>query len=57
MQSEVIYGNMSVKIRVSYTTAQELQEVLKHLKPILKSCKPDKGKNGAYKKAYVELNI
>lgn len=48
---------MSVKIRVSYTTAQELQEVLKHLKPILKSCKPDKGKNGAYKKAYVELNI
>ena len=57
MQSEVIYGNMSVKIRVSYTTVQELQEVLKHLKPILKSCKPDKGKNGAFKKAYVELNV
>lgn len=48
---------MSVKIRISYTTTQELKEVLKHLQPILKSYKPDKGKNGAYKKAYVELNI
>ena len=48
---------MSVKIRISYTTSQELEEVLKHLKPIVKSCKPDKGANGTYKKAYVELNI
>lgn len=48
---------MSVKIRVSYTTPQELKKVLEHLKPILKSCKPDKGKEKAYKKAYIELNI
>ena len=44
---------MSVKIRISYTTPQELQKVL----DMLKSCKPDKGKEGQYKKAYVELNI
>ena len=48
---------MSVKIRISYTTSQELEKVLKYLKPIVKSYKPDKGVNGAYKKAYVELNI
>ena len=48
---------MSVKVRISYTTPQELQEVLKHLKPIVKSCKVGKGKNEQYKKAYVELNI
>lgn len=48
---------MSVKVRISYTKPQELQEVLKHLKPIVKSCKADKGKDGAYKKAYVELNV
>ena len=48
---------MSVKIRISYTTSQELDKVLKYLKPIVKSCKSDKGVNGAYKKAYVELNI
>lgn len=47
---------MSVKIRISYTTSQELDKVLKYLKPIVKSCKPDKG-DGTYKKAYVELNI
>ena len=48
---------MSVKIRISYTTPHELQKVLECLKPILKSCKADKGKDGAYKKAYLELNI
>lgn len=53
----MIYVNMSVKIRISYTTSQELEKVLKYLKPIVKSCKPDKGANGIYKKAYVELNI
>lgn len=48
---------MAVKIKVSYTTAQELQEVLKLLQPAIKTCKPDKGKQGQYKKAYIELNI
>ena len=46
-----------VKVRISYKTSQELDKVLKYLKPIVKSCKPDKGGNGTYKKAYVELNI
>lgn len=53
----MVCDNMSVKIRISYTTSQELKEVLKHLQPIVKSCKADKGKEGAFKKAYVELNI
>lgn len=48
---------MAVKVRISYEKPQELQEVLKHLKPIVKSYKSDKGKEGQYKKAYVELNI
>ena len=48
---------MPVKIRISYTTQQELQSVLDILKPVMKSCKPDKGKEGQYKKAYVELKI
>lgn len=46
-----------MKIRISYTTPQELQKVLECLKPILKSCKADKGKDGAYKKAYAELKV
>lgn len=46
---------MSVKIKISYTTQQELSEVLKLLQPMIKSCKMDKGKEGVYKKAYVEL--
>ena len=27
------------------------------LKPIIKSCKADKGENGRYKKAYLDLEI
>lgn len=46
---------MSVKVRISYTTSQELEKVLKYLLPIVKSCKRDKGTKGAYKKAYIEL--
>lgn len=46
---------MSVKIRISYTKPQELEKVLEHLKPIVKRYKKDKGENGAYKKAYVEI--
>lgn len=48
---------MSVKVRISYEKPQELQKVLKHLQPIIKSCNKDKGKDKAYKRAYVELNI
>lgn len=47
--------NMSVKVKISYEKPQELQAVLKLLRPVMKSCKADKGKNGPYKRAYVEI--
>ncbi len=48
---------MAVKVRISYERPQELHAVLKLLKPIVKSCRADKGENGRYKKAYLEVNI
>ena len=48
---------MAVKVKVSYTTPQELHTVMELLKPIVKSCKADKGENGRYKRAYLEVNI
>ena len=48
---------MSIKIRISYTEQHELNTVLGLLKPIVKAYKADKGENGRYKKAYLELNI
>ncbi len=48
---------MSTKIRISYEKPQELYTVLKLLKPIIKSCKADKGVNGRFKRAYLEVNI
>lgn len=48
---------MAVKVRVSYEKPQELHTVLKLLKPITKSCKADKGKNGQYKRAYLEVKM
>ena len=47
--------NMSVKVKISYEKPQELQEVLKLLQPMMKSYKAEKGKNGPYKRAYVEI--
>lgn len=44
-------------VRVSYEEVQELHTVLKLLNPIIKSCKADKGENGRYKRAYLEVNI
>lgn len=46
---------MSVKIKVSYKTRQELDLVLEYLKPVIKSFKADKG-TGIYRKAYIELH-
>ena len=43
--------------RRSYEEVQELHTVLKLLNPIIKSCKADKGENGRYKRAYLEVNI
>lgn len=48
---------MAVKVKVSYTTPQELHTVLKLLNPIIKSCKAGKGGNGRYKRAYIEVNM
>ncbi len=48
---------MAVKVRISYEKPQELHTVTELLKPILRSCKADKGENGRFKKAYLEVNI
>lgn len=45
------------KVRVSYEEPQELHTVLKLLNPIIKSCKADKGENGRYKRAYLDVEI
>ena len=45
------------KVRLSYEEPQELHTVLKLLNPIIKSCKADKGENGRYKRAYLDVEI
>ena len=46
---------MSVKIKISYNTDEELEKVLKVLSPVLKTWKISRNKEGRYKKAYAEL--
>lgn len=53
----VEFGIMAVKVRISYEKPQELHTVAEMLKPIIKSCKADKGENGRYKRAYLEVDI
>ena len=48
---------MSVKIKVSYNTEEELKNVMKLLAPIVKNCKVSKNKEGCFKKAYVSLDM
>lgn len=48
---------MALKAKISYEEPQELHAVTELLKPIIKSCKADKGENGRYKKAYMDLEI
>lgn len=43
-----------VKIKISYETPDELEEVLRLLHPVTSSCKVAKCQNGAYRRAYVE---
>ncbi len=57
MEKEVIFDRMSIKIRVSYEKQQELHMVLRLLHPIIQSYKAEKGENGRYKKAYLEVRI
>lgn len=46
-----------VKIKISYETPDELEEVLRLLHPVTSSCKVAKRQNGAYRRAYVEVAI
>ena len=46
---------MSVKIKVSYSTDQELAGVIRLLSPALKECRLRPAK-GAYKRAYITLD-
>ena len=46
---------MSVKIKISYTTKEELENVLQVLSPVMKDYKISKNQEGQYKKAYVEI--
>lgn len=46
---------MSVKVKISYNTEEELKKTLKLLSPALKECKISKKNDGRYKKAYAEL--
>lgn len=46
---------MSVKIKISYQTDQELQQVIRLLSPALKSYKVAKKQEGQYKNAYALL--
>lgn len=47
---------MSVKIKVSYNTDQELAGVIRLLSPVLRDYRISRNKEGRYKKAYAELN-
>ncbi len=44
-----------VKIKISYNTDAELEELLKLIAPILRKYKVSKNRDGNYKKAYAEL--
>lgn len=48
---------MSVKIKVSYNTDQELAGVIRLLDPAVKDYKVSRNKEGRYKKAYIELEV
>lgn len=46
-----------VKLKISYETLDELEEVLQLLQPVISSYKVAKHQNGAYKKAYIDTTI
>lgn len=47
---------MSVKIRISYTDAEELAGVIRLLSPVLKSWKVSGKQKGKYRNAYADLD-
>lgn len=46
---------MSIQIRVSYQTPEDLELVLHLLGDRLKSCKVSRNQEGKYRKAYITL--
>ena len=51
----MVTEQMSVKIKISYTTKEELEQVLQVLSPVIKNYKISKNQEGRYKKVYVEV--
>ncbi len=48
---------MSVKIRISYTTDEELAGVIRLLSPVIKSYKVSRKREGKYRNAYADLDV
>lgn len=46
---------MSVKIKISYTTNEELEKILQVLSPVMKDYRISRNQEGKYKKAYVKV--
>lgn len=46
---------MSVKIKISYNTDEELEQIGKLLSPMFKDIKVSRNKEGRFKKAYAEI--
>ena len=46
---------MSAKIRISYETPEELQEILEYLKPVTDKLKIPKEKKGGYDRVYIDV--
>ena len=47
---------MSVKIKLSYSTDEELAGVIRLLSPVMTDHKVSRNKEGRYKKAYIGLD-
>lgn len=46
---------MSIKIKVSYQNAEELDQVLQLLRPVIKSYRISGNQAGSFRKAYINL--
>lgn len=47
---------MSVRVKVSYTDEEELQDILRRLEPDVKHCKVAKRQEGTYRNAYIYMH-
>ena len=48
---------MSIKIKISYNTDEELEKIRKLLSPMFKEVKVSRNKSGKFKKAYAEKQM